>query len=192
MSCPDPGEAPCKPRASTAAQKIWKGKRHSCWSGVFPPGSCVVGQELALVPESTLWGRKGPIRDYPALFQMLLGDHREKEDFSQVIQHITGVENQIFHSRSTDLASTSQFSCCLLPCRSPAETSTTSCYESTHLGICAICFCLLSPSSLLLLFQCAKMLHIQKGNHCWMAAAQPPLTPALCRQITRKKWKVCL
>lgn len=49
---------------------FWRGKNHSCWCGVFPP---VVGQELALVPESTLWGRKGPIRDYPALFHMLLG-----------------------------------------------------------------------------------------------------------------------
>lgn len=56
-----------------------------------------------------LWGRKGPIRDDPALFQMLLGGHREEEDFFQVIQYIISVENPIFHGRSTDLASTSQF-----------------------------------------------------------------------------------
>lgn len=190
-SCPAPGEAPREPCASTAAQKVWRGKKPSCWCGVFPPGHCVVGLELALVPESTLWGRKGPTGDYPAMFQMLLGGHREKQGFSQVIQHIASAENQIFHGRSTDLASTSQFTCCLLPCRSPAETSATSCNESTHLGISAICFCLLSLSSLLLLYQCAKMLHIQKGNHCWIQAAQPS-APALCRVITRRKWKACL
>lgn len=73
-----------------------KKKKNACCCGFFPPGRCAVGWELALGPESTLWERKGPVRDSSALFQMLLGGHRDTEDFSQMLQHITSVENQTF------------------------------------------------------------------------------------------------
>lgn len=155
-------------------KRFGEGKKILAGVGFFLLGAMWWGRSWCWYQRTLCGEGRALLRDYPALFQMLLRGHRDNEDFSQVIQHITSIEKQIFDSRSTDLASTSQFTCCVLPCRSPAEISATSCNESTHLGISAICFCLLSLSSLLLLFQCAKMLHIQKGNHCWIQAAQPP------------------
>lgn len=102
---------------------------------------------------------------------MATGAHKASPPYSSAFPTLT---TRLFHNRSTDLASSPRFSGCLVPHRSPAETSTTPCNKSTHLGISASSFCLLSLSSLPLLFQCTKMLHIHKESHCWIQAAQRP------------------
>lgn len=158
-------------------------KQNAGCCGVFPPARRGVGWELALVPDNAR-ERRGPVRDSSGLFQMLPRGHRDTEGFSKGSSTFLELNTKMFRSRSTDVSSTLQFRGCLLPHGSPVETSTTACNESTGLGISASSFRLLSLFSLLLLFQYTKMLLIQKGNHCWIRAAQPPF-PSSSLQANR-------
>jgi len=167
--------APRKACASPAAQKVWRGKKTPLASvGFFLLGSVRWGGSWRWYPRALCGQGRAPLGNIQVYFRCSLVATGTRKTSPECSSTFPVLKTRLFCSRSTDQASTSQFSGCRLLRRSPAETSATPCKKSTRLGISASSFCLLSPSSLLLLFQHAKMLYIQKGNHCWIRAAQPP------------------
>lgn len=101
------------------------------------------------------------------------------------------LKTRLFYG-STDLASTSGFSGCHLPHRSPAETPATACNQSTRWGSLPAVFACFRCRLCCYYFSAQRCCTSRKEITAGAEQRNRPSHPVLCRQITKKKLKARL